>query len=412
MNTRIAAYLLSAVMFAGCERHDHGSNAAHDHGEPSSEEFERGPHGGRLLRDGDFSLEVTIFETGVPPEFRLYAYRDDKPLPAAGLSATIALTRLGGDVDSFGFSPEGDFLRGDGEVTEPHSFDVRVTANDGGEPHEWHYASYEGRTSIAPEIAGVSGVEVETAGPAHIRDRVQILGNVVVNEERHSALKARFQGTVREVHVRQGEAVRRGQALLTIEANESMRNYTIEAPFDGVVLSRNTNVGDVTDGNALLEIADLSRVWVELHALGDAAARIAVGQPVRVKAAIGNLTGDARIAALLPVATRGQSVVARAVLDNASGQWRPGMTVSADVTVSERQVPLAVRESALQRFRHFTVVFARFGNTYEVRMLELGARDGEYAEVLGGIDPGTPYVTRQSFLIKADIEKAGAGHDH
>jgi cobalt-zinc-cadmium efflux system membrane fusion protein len=45
-------------------------------------------------------------------------------------------------------------------------------------------------------------------------------------------------------------------------------------------------------------------------------------------------------------------------------------------------------------------------------MLELGARDGEFAEVLGGLEPGTRYVTEQSFLLKADVEKSGAAHDH
>jgi cobalt-zinc-cadmium efflux system membrane fusion protein len=58
------------------------------------------------------------------------------------------------------------------------------------------------------------------------------------------------------------------------------------------------------------------------------------------------------------------------------------------------------------------VVFAKVGDTYEVRMLELGQRDGEWAEVLGGLKPGTTYVTEQSHLIRADIEKSGASHDH
>ena len=88
------------------------------------------------------------------------------------------------------------------------------------------------------------------------------------------------------------------------------------------------------------------------------------------------------------------------------------MTVSATVAVAEREVALAVKESGLQRFRDFTVVFAQVGETYEVRMLELGARDGEYAEVLGGLKPGTRYVAEQSFLIKADVEKSAASHDH
>src|SRR3546814_3276206 len=106
-------------------------------------------------------------------------------------------------------------------------------------------------------------------------------------------------------------------------------------------------------------------------------------------AATGELEAETRIDTLLPLATAGQSVVARASLPNADGRWRPGMTVNAEVTVAERRVPLAVRESGLQGFRDFTVVFAQIGETYEVRMLELGARDGAWVEVLGGLKPGT-----------------------
>jgi cobalt-zinc-cadmium efflux system membrane fusion protein len=45
-------------------------------------------------------------------------------------------------------------------------------------------------------------------------------------------------------------------------------------------------------------------------------------------------------------------------------------------------------------------------------MLDLGASDGTWTEVLGGIEPDETYVTENSFLIKADIEKSGASHDH
>jgi cobalt-zinc-cadmium efflux system membrane fusion protein len=82
------------------------------------------------------------------------------------------------------------------------------------------------------------------------------------------------------------------------------------------------------------------------------------------------------------------------------------------VTVADHDVPLVVRESGLQSFRDFTVVYAQVGETYEVRMLDLGRRDGEFVEVLGGLEQGTVYVTENSFLIKADIEKSGASHDH
>ncbi len=74
--------------------------------------------------------------------------------------------------------------------------------------------------------------------------------------------------------------------------------------------------------------------------------------------------------------------------------------------------PLAVRTRALQPFRDFTVVYAKVGDTYEVRMLDLGRRTEEWTEVLGGIEPGTTYVVDGAFLIRADIEKSGASHDH
>jgi membrane fusion protein, heavy metal efflux system len=95
-----------------------------------------------------------------------------------------------------------------------------------------------------------------------------------------------------------------------------------------------------------------------------------------------------------------------------AGSFRPGMGVEGSVQVAAKSVPLAVRTKALQRFRDFTVVFAKVGNTYEVRMLELGAQTPEWTEVLGGLEPGTEYVTDGAFLIRADIEKSGASHDH
>ncbi len=45
-------------------------------------------------------------------------------------------------------------------------------------------------------------------------------------------------------------------------------------------------------------------------------------------------------------------------------------------------------------------------------MLDLGINNSEWVEVLGGLKPNTEYVTENSFLIKADIEKSGASHDH
>lgn len=80
--------------------------------------------------------------------------------------------------------------------------------------------------------------------------------------------------------------------------------------------------------------------------------------------------------------------------------------------IGSSPVALAVRRSGLQGFRDSTVVFAQVGDTYEVRMLELGRQDGTWVEVLSGLAPGERYVIANSYLIKADIEKSGASHEH
>lgn len=384
----------------------------HAEGHAAAAEFERGPHRGRMLRQDNFALEITIFETGVPPQFRLYAYLDDKPVSPADVSASIQLGRLGGLTDTFDFAPEGDYLVGSGTVVEPHSFDVTVAATHGGRDYRWDYPSYEGRTTIPAAIADSAGMTTEIAGQALIADEVSLMGRIAINGDRHAEVRARFPGSVQAVRVNLGDSVRAGQPLATIENAETLGTYTVTSPINGVVLSRRTSVGDVAGSDALFEIADLSELWLELHAFGDDAARLHAGLPVRVVAASGESV-TTRLQRVMPLASSAsQSVVARALLPNPDGQWRPGMAVSADVTVSTRQVPVAVKLPALQRFRDFTVVFARVGDTYEVRMLELGERDHEHAEVLEGLAAGTEYVVEQSFLIKADIEKSGASHDH
>src|SRR3546814_10722213 len=85
---------------------------------------------------------VTGVQTCALPisEFRVYAYRNDKPVAPAQVQLSVELNRLGGRVDRFAFVPQEDFLRGGGEVKEPHSFDVKVRGIENGRTHDWAYA--------------------------------------------------------------------------------------------------------------------------------------------------------------------------------------------------------------------------------------------------------------------------------
>ncbi|HTN41605.1 MAG TPA: HlyD family secretion protein, partial [Asticcacaulis sp.] len=77
----------SALALTGCGDKP-GKTAPEAHG-AAAEEFERGPHRGRMLRDGDFAIEMTIFEDGVEPEFHVYAYNKDKPVDPKNVQMSV-----------------------------------------------------------------------------------------------------------------------------------------------------------------------------------------------------------------------------------------------------------------------------------------------------------------------------------
>jgi cobalt-zinc-cadmium efflux system membrane fusion protein len=410
--TAVIAGLTALAAFWIVERPSSRGHDDHAHGDPHADAFERGPHGGRLLKDGPFAVEITVFERGVPPEFRVYAYLDGEPLPPEDVNLRIELARLDGQIDRFAFEPQGGYLRGQGVVAEPHSFDVTVLAAHDGRSHRWRYENYEGRTRIPADMARVAGIGVETAGPATLVETVRLTGRVQTDPNRLAQVRARFPGIVQAVNRGLGDAVREGEVLARVQSNESLQTYPVKAPIDGLIVRRDLQVGEATGTDSLFVIADLSRVWVELDVFDTELTRVKAGQAVSIETLDGR-TVSATIDWLSPLAAHAsQSVRARVIVPNTDGALRPGQFVTGRVVIAEHEVPLAVRSAALQRFRDFQVVFARFGETYEVRMLEPGRRDAQWVEVLSGLKPGTQYVVRNSYLIKADIEKSGATHDH
>ncbi|WHI47413.1 efflux RND transporter periplasmic adaptor subunit [Microbulbifer sp. VAAF005] len=100
------------------------------------------------------------------------------------------------------------------------------------------------------------------------------------------------------------------------------------------------------------------------------------------------------------------------MIENPEDIWTTDLMVQADVVTNESPASLVVENQALQPFRNWTVVFVKVGDAYEIRPLELGRTDGRVTEVLSGLNPGDRYVTENSYLIKADIEKSGAAHHH
>jgi cobalt-zinc-cadmium efflux system membrane fusion protein len=388
--------LLSAPAFAA----DEGVEAA----------APEGPHGGRLLTDGDFAVELAIFEDGVPPEYRAWAYVDGEELAPQNWQLSVTLVRLGGERNAFTFMPSGDFLRGQGSVDEPHSFDVTVEAQYQGARHTWSYPSYEGRVRIAADLAAELHIETAVAGPGTLHQSVLLYGKTVPDPQGVSHVTARYPGLIRSIDADLGQRVAAGDTLAVIEANTSLQRYTITAPIDGLVIQRHANAGEFAGEQALLTIADYSNVWVDLDVFPGDARTIQPGQTVDIR--MGDLSAQSSILYLNPGAGESPNVVARVPLENPAGQWTPGLLVEGDVVVAETPVPLMVDNRALQDFRDWRVVFIRIGDEYEIRPLTLGLSDGRFTEVLEGLNASDEYVVINSYLLKADLEKSGASHDH
>tara|TARA_R110001599_G_scaffold64023_1_gene178313 strand:- start:9635 stop:11158 length:1524 start_codon:yes stop_codon:yes gene_type:complete len=450
----------------------------------ASTEPQKGPHGGKLFTKDDYALEVTIFEKDVEPEFRLYAYKNGKPLDPSASQVSVTLERLGRKPQIFTFVKEGDYLKGNAIVEEPHSFKVTINARYDDKPYQFAYSQEEARVTMTDEQLKQNGVQIMTAGPARIKTSLQLIGEIRLNEDRTVHVVPRLSGIVESVRANAGDQVKKGQVLAVISSqslsdqrsellaaqkrlslartiyarektlweekisaeqdylqaraamqeaqimaqsaqqklaalgaspsSSNLTQYEIRSPIDGVITSKSISTGTVTKEDAnIFVISDLSTVWVDLTVRAEDINILKTGQKGTVKSSAFDAqdTGTVSyIGALVGEQTR--TAKARLVLANPKGIWRPGLPVNVKLVAGEVDVPVAVSVDAIQTVRDWTVVFGRYGNLLEARPLELGRSDGKYVEVLDGLSANEKYAGTNSFLIKAELGKASASHDH
>lgn len=189
--------------------------------EPGALDYPRGPHGQRFLAGDNLQLEITIFETGVRPQFRVYPYdATKKPIPPSEVKLAIELHRLGGRVDRIGFVPEADYLRGDAVVEEPHSFDVKVKAERNSRAQEWAYSQIEGKVQLGADAVKSTGIEIRTAGPRQMTTTIEVPGEIKPDATRLAHVVPRLEGVVTEVLKQAGDRVRRGDLLAVINSRQ------------------------------------------------------------------------------------------------------------------------------------------------------------------------------------------------
>lgn len=101
------------------------------------QEKERGPHGGMLIDTGHGQLELTVFESGSPPRFRVYFFNQRQQPVAQPEPGAIALdtVRPDGERMTFLFRSAEDYLESLSEIPEPHEFQALITLSHGDHAH-------------------------------------------------------------------------------------------------------------------------------------------------------------------------------------------------------------------------------------------------------------------------------------
>jgi cobalt-zinc-cadmium efflux system membrane fusion protein len=276
--------------------------------------------------------------------------------------------------------------------------------------HGDHHAGVAQGHSVADFEA--FGVRLATVGSGAVDLGIELPGEVRPNAERVAHLAPQFPGMAREVRKRIGDSVRAGDVLAVVES-QNLSRFEIKAAFEGTVLERHINPGETVHPQAAaFVVADLSTVWVEVSVFQAALSRVAVGQPVWVSADRGGPTARGTLSYIAPIIDpETRSASARVVLSNDRGDWRPGLFVR--VTALEPvEVPMVVPRRALHQLDGQIVLFVADGEELAPRAVRVGRLGGSQAEILAGVVPGDRYADENSFLVKAELGKSAAEHEH
>lgn len=300
---------------------------------------------------------------------------------------------------------------------EEHEHHAHEHGKEHDAPHE-HEHDEKGRVELTREASAASGVILETAGPATIARTLKLNGKIAANQETLAHLMPRFPGIVKSVHKRLGDPVKSGETLAIVESNESLRPYEIKSGLAGTVIKKEIAPGEfVSDKETLFVVADLSTVWIDLSVPRRDFAGLHEGQPVWIDTGFGEPKLESTLSYISPFGSENtQTLLARAVIPNPDGRLRPGLFVTGEIVAGERKVPVAVKTSALQTLDGTTVVFVQEGDgdeiVFEARVIKVGEQNGKLTEIRSGIAADEKYAAANSFILKAELGKGEASHEH
>ncbi|MDC5386333.1 efflux RND transporter periplasmic adaptor subunit [Acinetobacter baumannii] len=200
----------------------------------------------------------------------------------------------------------------------------------------------------------------------------------------------------------------------------SAGRYTLTAPIAGIVSNKDIVVGEnVQLADQLFIINQLDQLWLEFILPSNANINVQPNQQIEFKSLQTGNSFSAQVQSLTTEADAqtGRLQVRAKVLANSS-ELRPNLMVNVELNAGSTQKVTRVKAQAVQQVEGKDVIFTpkmvKTGFEFEPVTVQLGQRskDGQWVEVVKGINPSQRYVVEGSFLLKSELEKGEAEHGH
>lgn len=305
--------------------------------------------------------------------------------------------------------------------------------------------SNNGPARMTPQVV------IQAAKTQPIEEKIALVGNVLANEA--VEVKSEIDGTVKEVHFREGERVEKGALLVTLddrklraevqqaeanfklsqsnlerarelykenliskqefdqlsstyEANEAnlelkrqqLRDVKIVAPFEGVVGARYVSPGQVISKNTSITwVTDLDPVKVEVNVPERFLGELKVGLPISITVAPypnESFTGQVYFVAQ-NVDPANRTALVKAEIPNPDHKLKPGMFANLELTMAIREQAVVIPEIALTRVldnNRAMVFVVDDNNIAQLRPVELGIRLPGAVEIRSGLQPGEKVI--------------------
>lgn len=266
--------------------------------------------------------------------------------------------------------------------------------------------------NLANARAMLKQTEVERDNLRQDHDRFQkLIKGGYVSQSEYDAVNTRYLRSNEAVKALRASVESAAAALAGAEAN---LDYTlIRAPFDGVVLTKNADVGDIvtplgassTSKAAVVTLADMDSLQVEADVSETSITKIKVGQPCDIQLdALSDKRFRGQVHAIVPTVDRAKAtVLVKVRFQDRDTRMLPDMSakvsfLSRELTLEELQPRLAVNQAALISRDEKNIVYLIQDNKVRESSITTGDKLGDMQEVTAGLKPGDRVVLKPKGL--------------